>query len=730
MQLRLQMGLTRKRLRAAGVVLIAAPFISVNGGGDDYDGWSAEYAATPAISTPVPFTVSREGFDTSGAAKTHIDTYYVTSRVRQTWPNHASPTALKVALSDYIYSTDTPTGVVTNNSTTVSPKAVANFATPDRYLIGDTIGGSTIPVEVISGHRDARDNAEIACVVFTISDGVTSISVTVGTPTVSNYPGDRHAVVSYALPSTNIASLNDGTVTVNADVYPWIGDATSVRTSVGATNRRKLSPRYFQKNTAKYASPDIMYVNGSTGNDSTAQVNNPSLPALTVMGAINRMRTGSTGAPWNLGTTKIVIAADGTYNIGASASGASTGAVGALVITRDTGATTKAGVILQGGSASFYPNITAPATPPDGALRFENLTINRAGGALNWLRGISLEFQLVNVDFNASSQNSAWCTTSGGATDQLIVLCNVDLAGFTGGQFGAVTQMRQGLWRGVNSVDLGSATDASLHVGCDIRMGSGGSIAEPFGETGDDLILAFNRYINCANANNIVIDGDFATGFGVALLQNVIEYTTATTGLGLGVMNDSKLYDTNHVIIHNNTFVGSWNNGRCNLFYDDGGTQRSHKLMSVRGNIFVSINTKGDVFRGVNELNPEGFTVGSPSTRTGAFAYMYGVGCFFNYIQYADASGSSLGGSFNQVYPGYGTVHGTSDTTPNMANSHYTDFEASGIGTSGAGGGTYTLTSNAAPVGGLNNNPCLSHDLAGTARPSTGDTIGAYLVPA
>jgi hypothetical protein len=92
---------------SGGPVPIDAPFASVNGTGA-YDSWSAEYAATPSVPSPVAFTASREGYDASGNTTTYLDTLYVTTRVRQPYPNQASNSALTVALSDYIYSTDTP----------------------------------------------------------------------------------------------------------------------------------------------------------------------------------------------------------------------------------------------------------------------------------------------------------------------------------------------------------------------------------------------------------------------------------------------------------------------------------------------------------------------------------------------------------------------------------------------------------------------------------------------
>jgi hypothetical protein len=68
-----------------------------------------------------------------------------------------------------------------------------------------------------------------------------------------------------------------------------------------------------------------------------------------------------------------------------------------------------------------------------------------------------------------------------------------------------------------------------------------------------------------------------------------------------------------------------------------------------------------------------------------------------------------------------------------MANTDFTSFAATTVAagpaySAGAGGGTYTV-SGSAPVEGIVETAVLSHDLAGTARPTTADTAGAYVAP-
>lgn len=146
-----------------------------------------------------------------------------------------------------------------------------------------------------------------------------------------------------------------------------------------------------------------------------------------------------------------------------------------------------------------------------------------------------------------------------------------------------------------------------------------------------------------------------------------------------------------------------------------GATARTNKLQSVIGNLFTQINTKGDVFA-------------TSGTRLGNWGFLYGVGCRSNFSQYNDANNGSLGGSFAQAYGGVGSLIGTSNTTPQMATSNFTNYQATTSGpTAGAGGGTYSGT--LATVKGLVTDAVLIADLAGTARSLTADTTGAYAAP-
>lgn len=115
--------------------IVAAPAIAAVAA----NGWEATMDV-PADLTFEQVPLSRQGYDATGAPVAISESVVTTKRVRQPFPNQASLTATMVALSDYVYSTDTISGV-TNNSAETSPKPVANWSIIDRRVVGNSLDG-------------------------------------------------------------------------------------------------------------------------------------------------------------------------------------------------------------------------------------------------------------------------------------------------------------------------------------------------------------------------------------------------------------------------------------------------------------------------------------------------------------------------------------------------------------------------------------------------------------
>lgn len=202
------------------------------------------------VASDLTLTVSDPGYDTSGNVTTVIRTIKGVEHIRRQYPNGNSKmistdgvnVTMMVSLDDWVYSGSTivaasiggsfypacvagTAGSKTNLSTTDYPKALFSWITPQQ----ERAVAATHPIEAIAFHRHARAGQQVACIKYEATDGVlTGSSSIVGVTTVSSkitqgYPPDVWAA------DVDVSSLAAATLcTVNAKVYPWIGDASAV----------------------------------------------------------------------------------------------------------------------------------------------------------------------------------------------------------------------------------------------------------------------------------------------------------------------------------------------------------------------------------------------------------------------------------------------------------------------------------------------------------------------
>ena len=179
----------------------------------------------------------------------------------------AGSVKIRIALSDFIYSTDTVTvaiasGFYTDNglggtgnpsSALSAGTAVTNNSTlaysTSKPLCRATWPGfervtANFPVEVLCAGRFARNSSEVESVVFTATDQHSnSVSYTVTSMTKSIYnrswtnssvpyatgPGDAGGVTQVYTATINVSTLTQGDqITVTWLAYPWAGDSTAV----------------------------------------------------------------------------------------------------------------------------------------------------------------------------------------------------------------------------------------------------------------------------------------------------------------------------------------------------------------------------------------------------------------------------------------------------------------------------------------------------------------------
>jgi hypothetical protein len=669
----------------------AAKFQSVN-----TDGWRSTYASPPTfdpVGNPEYFTVTRQGFNTSGGATTYSEDLVCTQRTRQVYPNQASLETNQVALSDYIYSTDTVLGA-TNNSTEASPKPVANWVMPDRMTVGNTIH-----LEVTAFHRNARDFEQIAAVEFRATDGTTTVTQVVATSAISSSYEDAVPVIVYQCDLDISALANPATVTVNAKVYPWIGGAASVLDSADSSVEREFSPRTFTRDTAAqrvaYVRTAALGGNDGTGVVSTVDATASANPFLTHGAAINAMHTH--------GAAEGVIYTGDDQGLAFVMSSAAIVATRtqngkALIITRESGVA-RANARVSFGLAAFRPRLGAAG----GYLIFRDMGIVRTGTlSFTGEAASALRLYFDRCNFDNASNNAAILSNSD-AYFYGVVFSNLSASLLNAG----TREIRT--IRGCTIPTSGGALEGWLAVGNLITTMGGVMSVGSRSATGS--ILSFNKVVG-VNATsgfvNLALSADVSQ---VAIVQNLLEFISATANPAIRGTADAATGNVNHIIIHNNTVTGFFNNGRSNLFYEDGATARTSKLMSVRGNIQDQINTKGDVFV-------------LSGARVGNWAYLYGVGCDGEFSQFIDADSGGIGSAFAQAYPGINASIGTSSTVRN--DPLWTTYAGTTSGpTAGAGGGVYTLQSGSPAKARCK--PNLRFDLAGSTRTGPLTSSGAYL---
>lgn len=680
---------------------VPAPFSSVN-----VNGWNVNYPTTPMLNPAESFTVTRAGFDANGAATTYDDILAATQRVRQPYPNQASMTALTVALSDYVLSTDTLVGA-TNSSAEISPVPIANWAMLGRQMVGDTL-----TLEVTGNHWFARSGRPFACVEFSVTDGSTTVTAKTSAMVVSGHAGDKCPVLVYKA-DIDISTLSDGLITANAKVWPWVGGAASVADSSTSSEARGFSPRHFLKNPSRLAAPPLAYV-ASTGNDGTGIVSTSAAtasatPFLTVQGAINGLvaASGITGGVVDGCRVRIM----DTVQIGASAPSARPQNVAALIIERDPN-TAKASAVVQQNLRWFSriggSGLTSPVAT--GAILFRDVSFYRSGlytlagntPLVEYMFADDVLFDNNNINFSLIDSTGAHIWFDG------TIFSNVEgsivlSAATTAGEIRMI--------RGASADRNGAQNEGFLILGSVLSRSSQCGM----GSTGRSLsgaIVQFNRFANYLSVNSVAEPGAGADTVNYSFSQNLVEicHTTGTSP-GLRASSDNQTGDCTHVLFDNITLAGAYQAGRFNAFYDEGSTARTHKFCRARNSIISSLYTKSDIFA-------------ADGSRVDNWSFLYQVGGRNNWTLHIDDgnNGPPVAGVNKPqglAYIGLGSSLGTSASIrhdPGFLDYQGTTYNGSAY-SAGAGGGDYTLSSNAAGLGMVTaNDEVFPFDIAGNMR--------------
>ena len=667
----------------------------------DASGWFAA-VDRPRDLTMQEIPVQRAGFDAQGNAASHLAGIRLTKRVRRPWPDHRQASAQHVALSDYLYATDTPLGFG-SDSVALAPKPMAAWVMPARECVGDSLRW-----EIVAFHRNARPDPlsgigrQVACVRVRANSGSQQTAWQVVSETqISALCQDANPVEVFAA-DLDLTGLGDGAFWLEAEVMPWYGDAASVLRSEDNAQPREFSRRWFLKDAPRAAAPPLVYV-ASWGDDAAAAVSSDiaaaeAAPAATLGGAFARARKvlGNGQGAMDALRVRILDRVQSGY-VPYQASYPQD--VAAVVVERAP-QTARADAVLE-WTAHWRPRFADHAiSGMEGALTFRDVTIERKGGySFYGESAANLHVQLVDCEIDNGGNAGTWRATAhvshfGGS----LTGYNGSLAQSSGGEIR--------LLRGITADLTGGTFEGWVTVGSRLTGAGAMRSADP----AKGAITYGNTFIAPAASTGPVVmpTGPQVAEVGpIAVVQNLIEVThTEATAPSMAIGASSEPGNITHAVIQHNTGTGVGQLGRWNLFYDEqAGFARSSEQASFAGNLAVQLNTKGDIFH-------------QDAGRTGQFAFAHGVGCAGNFsVAMPNAPVSEA-----QEYAGPGSLIGAGD--PAFADYRGTTGSVASP-VAGAGGGDYRLTMDS-PARELLAAPVLAFDLAGAPRGNGAQAAGAY----
>lgn len=703
-------------LSIASVLAMYPPLVPVASAA--IDGYSHEYVgAVPTFDPdlfPVTYPVTRQGFTEQGELTYYTDKFTVLGRKRQAHPNQGLWTASTVVTDDYLYVTDMTFGFP-NQSDWLSPKPMAAWIDTDARLVGDLL-----EMEWVTFHRNARLGKQTVCCRVEISDGVTTLTEYIANPGETTRGVDKVTVESWKS-STNIATLVNGPITANVQVFPWIGDENSVLDSADSVDPRKFSTRHFRKDTARFNARPIAYV-ATTGNDATGVYStNPATaaatPFLTPKGALNAITAaGQLAVTGGYADGLQIRVGEGEFLLESPTLPRPQHGAG-IEFTRDPLVAVEDS-ILTFGAAAFQPRLGASGTigapvvtlidgMTEGTILFRDITLKRTG--ISNVKGeawATLRTQFEKIKF----QNFSFASPFISSAQAYIMGMELFDAPANWSGFGLTGTGTFRLIRGLNA-DLNNGTlEGWLHVGNQIQRAD--TIAFASGEPSGSITYA-NEYRRprrqWMSVNHAAAGGTIE---GVVIAQNLVENCHTDSGKPTLTIA-SEFGHTRHVIRIYNTFTGFGQLGRSNINYTGfpGHINQNHDLNLDVGNIDCQLNVKGDWF------------VADPAL-IGNFAFVHGVGVQGNLYQFRANTDSEM-----PTLLGIGTKASASSTV--RLDPLFVDYQGT-TGTptptyiAGAGDGDYNLQP-LSPARDIVNRALLGLGLSGQSRTASAtNNAGAY----
>jgi hypothetical protein len=680
------------------------------------DGWSAQARAVSQLTflpltAPQYITVKRPGYTTSGTATTYTDSVAIVKQVRYPYPSYTSLNPVRVSLSDFVWASDTVVGAA-NTSTQVAPPPIVEW---DYGGDRQTTTNNSITVQYVDASVTARLGRQTPYSTCSATDGTNTVTATATYGIQGGWATDVNPIIGYTC-TLNVTSLNVGQVTVNAKVYPWIGTSASIAdSSAGTAGNRGFVPQIWYKAASRYYAYAVSTGNDSTCVASTTAATASASPCATYVGAVNKCQATAS----NAGNCNIRLQA-GTYVVTQATIASATNSE--MVVESDPAIGNCTSVTFQFGATNKVFN--------EKYVRLRCMAIARQG-IYSLTAASGGQVALENVAFDGSN-GSIYTAFSFAGSVSINGMTATNVLNNTFQQVNTTQNIY--LMRGVTDITAAAthATPPGVIVGSKFNKASFG-----YGSNTQygDVFLGYSQFYN----GGIDAGGSYLFTVGTSsatqtlsnfvFIQSVFEYAGTVTNPAVYLSGDPPINTSlQNVVIDYVTAVGGWNAGRWNVFYDNNSTAvvRNHFPGVLRNSYINQWNQKGDIFVGTNGADPT-----DAPLHIGNWSEYYGVGFRNNWIAYLDASSGSADGNvahnFSPLFIGLNPNLGNSTTVPlNASFTAYAGTTYNGTTyTAGAGNGTYTLQGGSALKGWIPQST-LPFDLAGTARPSTGDTVGAY----
>ena len=701
---------------------------------------------TVSASTKLVFTAVSLGYDDTGAATTITRTIYGTIKRRQITPNDAladettsgSNVIVRVNLSEYIYQKDNvgagnsgtapvvsilaglytngtannASGAnfpVTNNSTLAYPRVIGNWAWPGYQLMD-----STSKLRAVAFHKSAQLGRPVRAVKFSVTDGTTTNTQTITTPTCDLTFGDASPDVEYVSTSDLTSGLTQkAELTCNFIAYPWMGDSGSLLdTSAGTADPTPLyGPiKAVCDRTGTYEKTYALV--DPTGSDAGANTVYPSasFDPVTAYKFLTIGKAAAAIAAYNNATY-------GRNDVGAGIVYLNAGSYAWLGSSNTYGTTPKTWITIKPAAGVLRADVIIASASGNGdisdRIKIENCTITAT--ALNLFTNVAAIWHHT-CEFNTTN-TGLWNTTGG---IFYVTQCQVTALS-QGLRPNSTANCSPALVRGNNLTGFRHGVLCYTVIGnlktTKYTPSSALFFTEINGMTGPqpvNFIIAYNNILGweVGAGVNIIDTGTYIgpNTVGGAIVQNVFE-NCQTSGGGLGSICASDAISTNtpleNIIIWHNVFLGQ----RLFLGYNDAGTITKYRRhWSIKNNYWDRSANKGDTFSPAN------------ANRIGAWEITNQVAASGNVHE---QNMMSLPNNFFMEFAGISSYQPALGGT--LTHAEFVDRQASDGSTTSAGGGDYRLQPTS-PLIGLPVDIVLLYDLDGTLRTTNNNAAGAYSI--